>query len=98
MPAAKKTITKKTRYAVTIPRHQVFCFEVEAKSAEDACRALWRKLRLDNDPVLPTDAKAIASNWGDPQENADGWLVTSDPKGEIIQGWNGKEIVRAKLP
>ena len=97
MPTKKKVTAVKTRYAVMIPRHQVFCFEVEAKSAEDACKTLWRKLRLDNDPVPPADAKAITSYWGDPKENTDGWLVTSDPKGEIIQGWNGKELVRAKL-
>ena len=88
MPTKKKATAVKTRYAVMIPRHQVFCFEVEAKSAEDACNTLWRKLRLDNNPVSPADAKAaqdpglgwIGSVTGASQAHGSALIVIADRK------------------
>jgi hypothetical protein len=102
MTAAKKPKTSKNRYAVMIPRTQVYCFEVEAKSAEDACKALWRKLRLDNSPTPPADAALVTSTWNEAQKH-DEWIIAGGALPEVTEtsksasAWNGEEIVRIKL-
>ena len=102
MSDAKKSKTSKKCYAVIIPRTQVCCFKIEAKSAEDACKALWRKLRSDNDPTLPEDAVLATSTW-DEAEPQNKWIVAGGELPEVTEtskttaAWNGKEIVRMKL-
>ena len=98
MPTAKEPAAKKMRFAMIIPRHQLYCFEVEARSPEEACKTLWRKLRLDKDPLPPAGTKMIGSQWGNPKQPDCRWLVTSDLNGEIFQEWNGKEFIRVKFP
>jgi hypothetical protein len=102
MPTAKKRKTSKNRYAIMASRTQVFCCEIEARSAEEASKALWRKLRFDNDPLLPTDAALVTSAWNEPEKH-DKWIIAGGELPEVTEtsktasGWNGKEIVRMKL-
>ena len=98
---AKKT-AKKTRYEVLITRTQIYRFDVEAKSPEAACAALWRRLRFDNNPAAPSDAHLAGSVWSDPRERGDAWLIAGatlapDPTGKTCYGWDGKKIVTTRL-
>lgn len=102
MTTSKKPKTSKNRYAIMASRTQVFCYEIEAKSAEEASKALWRKLRLNDDPSLPTDAALVISAWNEPEKH-DEWIIAGGELPEVTEksktapAWNGKEIVSIKL-
>ncbi|MGB9152112.1 MAG: hypothetical protein WCD70_03390 [Alphaproteobacteria bacterium] len=102
MPAAKKPKRSKNRYARMAPRTQVFCYEIEARSAEEASKALWRKLRFNDDSSLPMDAALVTSNWDEPEKHNE-WIIAGGELPEITEtsktasGWNGKDIVCMKL-
>lgn len=96
--ATKKQAQPKQKYQFLITRHQTYQFEMEAKTAEDACKVLQRKLRIDHPEASAHDGKPVFSYWSDPNEPREEWAVMRTAPVEnadflLVQEWNGKQFV-----
>ena len=97
MPA-KKTSAPKHTYQMMVTRHITYQFEMEAKTAEQACQKLQRRLRTDD--TLQTEAGGIPLfyQWSDPKEPCEEWAVmcTTPSKADrnlLLFAWDGQKFI-----
>lgn len=93
----KKQTQPKQKYQFLVTRHQTYQFEIEAKTAEDACKLLQRKLQVDTQEKDVPDSQLVFSSWNDPAEPREEWAVMRTTPAEhcdflLVQAWNGKRF------
>lgn len=93
------------KYPLASMRELTYEFELTSKSPEGAGKRLQERLKRDagfNETYQePADAAVLGHSWLPPDEReyiiSDGDLP-EDPTGKTCHVWNGKEIVRKKIP
>lgn len=85
------------KYQCLVTRSETFQFEVEAASADAACRKLQRDLKAAEETQGVHRGKLIFASWSEPNEPGEEWMVMRTTPAEglkslLVQFWDGREL------